>query len=166
MIENYDEMDIFAKFNAQEELDVDAFVRETTYVIWDLKMVGAIYACYTEETVINGADGSKVCGADQVVADTMAWLTAFPDLKIVIRDVIWSGNAVDGYRSSMPWSYTGTNTGVSKYGPATGKQLTMENNLGIANCLIQKVNGKWTYVDEYSTYDTQAAKRACTMDEE
>lgn len=155
--------DIFAKFNAMDELDVVAFVKETTELIWDKKMVGAIYECYTAETVINGADGRKVVGADQIVADTMAWLTAFPDLKLIIRDVIWGGNPEEGYRSSMPWSYVGTNTGPSRYGPPTGKQLTMENNLGIANCLIQKVDGKWTYVDEYSTYDMVASERACTL---
>ena len=159
-------MDLFQKFNEQDELDVDAFVRETTAMIWDDKMVGAIYECYTEETTIHGAGGSKVVGADRIVADTMAWLTAFPDLKIVIRDVVWCGNAKDGYRSSMPWSYVGTNTGYSRFGAPTGKKLTMENNLGIANCLIKKVDGKWTYVDEYSTYDVNAFEAVCTPDDE
>ncbi len=155
---------MFEKFNQQENLNVDAFIRETTETIWDKKMVGAIYDCYTPETVIHGADGTRVEGADQVVADTMAWLTAFPDLKCVIRDVIWSGNPEEGYRTSMPWSYVGTNTGYSKFGPPTGKTLTMENNLGIANCIIKRVDGKWCYVDEYSTYDVQAFYRACTQE--
>ena len=154
---------MFEEFNQLDELNVDAFIRVTTEVIWNKKMIGAIYECYTEETVIHGADGVEVVGADAIVADTMAWLTAFPDLEIIILDVIWGGNPTDGYRASMPWRYVGTNTGHSQFGPPTNNKLTAENNLGVANTLIKKVNDKWTYVEEWSTYDMNARRRACTM---
>lgn len=151
-------------FNKQEKLDVDKFIRYTTYDIWDRKLVGKIYDCYNEDTVIHAGNGIEVRGADAIVADTMAWLTAFPDLKIKILDVIWCGNEKEGYRVSMPWSFVGTNTGHSEYGPATGKQINEENNLGIANTLIKKVDGKWLYVEEWSTYDINAKKKVCTPD--
>ncbi len=155
---------MFEKFNQQEELDVVAFIEETTYTIWNNNMVGAIYDCYNEDTIIHAANGGEVKGAKAIVADTMGWLSAFPDLKIVILNTIWQGNAKDGYHVSMPWYYTGTNTGYSRYGAPTGKQLTKENNLGIANTFIKKVDGKWTYVEEWSTYDFAAMKAVCTND--
>lgn len=152
-------------FNEQEELDVDKFIRYTTYDIWDKKLVGKIYDCYTVETVIHAGMGKEVAGADAIVADTMAWIAAFPDIRIEILDVIWSGNAEEGYRVSMPWSFVGTNTGHSEYGPPTGKRIDESNNLGIANTHIKKVDGKWMYVEEWSTYDVNAKRAVCSLDE-
>lgn len=157
---------MFEHFNQCDELDVDAFIRETTFTIWDKRMVGAIYDCYTEDTVIHAAAGAEVRGADKIVADTMGWMSAFPDLRIEILNVIWSGNAQDGYHASMPWIYHGTNTGYSRFGAPTGKKLDATNNLGIANTFIQKVDGRWIYVEEWSTYDHKAMELVCTPDAE
>lgn len=155
---------MFERFHEQENLAVCEFIQETTYTIWNQKMVGAILDCYTEDSVIHGSNGSVVKGAKAIIADTMSWLSAFPDLEIQILDIIWNGNAAEGYRVSMPWVYCGTNTGYSRFGAPTGKALTRDNNLGIANTLIQKINGKWTYVEEWSTYDKAAMQTACTPD--
>jgi len=141
------DLDKSVNFNEADELDVDLFIRKTTYDIWDRKLVGKIYDCYAAESVIHGADGVEIWGADAIVSDTLEWLASFPDLKTKILDVIWSGNAKAGYRASMPWVLIGTNTGPSKFGPATGKKLFEGNNLGICNTLIKKVDGKWTYVE-------------------
>jgi hypothetical protein len=152
------------EFDTQNQLDVEKFIRYTTYDIWNKKLVGKIYDCYTNDTIIHAGMGKKVIGADNIIADTMAWLTAFPDMEVKILDIIWSGNEVDGYRVSMPWSFIGTNTGFSEFGPPTGKRIDESNNLGIANTFIKKVNGSWMYIEEWSTYDINAKKMVCTPD--
>lgn len=54
------------------------------------------------------------------------------------------------------------NTGPTEHGPPTGK--TMEENLGIANCKIQKVDGEWKYVGWWIVYDKIDFIKACTPD--
>ena len=151
--------------NEKGELDVERWIKETTRQIWDKKLVGMIYEYYQKDAVIHAGAGKKVEGAQAIVEDTLTRQSAFPDIKIVVLDVIWSGNKEEGYRTSMPSYMVGTNTKPSIYGPPTGKKLTRENNLGVANCLVKKVDGKWQYVEEWSQYDTEAMKRVCTTDE-
>ena len=60
-------------------------------------------------------------GIDQLKAMVAKVMTAFPDIRIHITDCFCVGNDVDGYKTTMPDILTGTNTGPSTYGPATGK---------------------------------------------
>ena len=146
----------------EEPLDVEDFIRRTTWEIWDRKLVGKIYDYYADDVTIHAARGDIV-GVESVVFDTLQRLTAFPDTKMEILDVIWKGNERDGYHTSMLRTITATNTGPSMYGPPTGK--TMHNNLGIANCIIRRINGEWRYVEEWVIYDVVGLKEACTPDE-
>ena len=50
----------------------------------------------------------------------------------------------------MPDIITGTNTGPSAYGPATGKKVHYS---GTAVCFVQKVKGRWVYVAEWLLHD-------------
>merc|ERR1712046_386173 len=75
---------------------------------------------------------------------------AFPDLKIHITDVFCYGNDIDGYKTVMPDILTGTNTGPSAYGPATGEKVRYS---GTAVCYVQKVLGRWVYVAEWLLHD-------------
>jgi hypothetical protein len=145
-------------------LDVEAWIRRSTYEIWDLQLVGRIDYYYEDDCVIHASNGNEVRGADTIIEDTLSWQSAFPDLSIDIRDVLWEGNPEDGYKTSMPWSFVGTNTGHSEFSPPTGKELTRENNLGVANCLIEKVDGRYRYTEEWSCYDGEARRAVCTPD--
>ena len=50
----------------------------------------------------------------------------------------------------MPDILTGTNTGPSAYGPATGKKIRFS---GTAVAYVQKVKGRWVYVAEWLLHD-------------
>ena len=50
----------------------------------------------------------------------------------------------------MPDILTGTNTGPSSYGPATGKKFRFS---GTAVTYVQKVKGRWVYVAEWLLHD-------------
>lgn len=146
-------------------LDVVAWIIRSTYEIWDLQMPGRIEFYYDEDCVIHGSGGNDVEGTDEIIEHTMAWLSAFPGMKIKILDVLWDGDKDTGYKTSMPSYMVGTNEGHSQYGPPTGKELTAENNLSIYNCLIEKVDGRWQYTEEWSSYDNEAREWACTPDD-
>jgi len=146
-----------------EELDVDRMIRQSTREIWDEKMVGKIYDYYADDVVVHGA-GGDIEGPEPLVQDTLARLNAFPDTEMEIIKLIWDGNPEDGYYTSMVRTITAENTGPTEYGPPTKK--TMQNNLGIANCLIEKVDGVWKYVEEWIVYDQLGYIQACTADDD
>ena len=62
----------------------------------------------------------------------------------------FSGNDIDGYKTVMPDILTGTNTGPSAYGSATGKKVRYS---GTAVTYVQKVKGRWVYVAEWLLHD-------------
>lgn len=148
------------------ELDVPAFIIRTTYEIWDMQMAGRINDYYHEDCVIHEGAGETIEGADAIIESTLATQSAFPDLEVKILDIIWQGNKDEGYKTSMPSYLTGTNTGHSEYGPPTGKELNRSNNMAIANCLIEKIDGRWQYTEEWTRHDTEGIKQVCTPDGE
>jgi len=84
---------------------------------------------------IEGVDGAK-----KVIS---GFRTAYPDLKIVVDDPIYSENA-----SAARWTFTGTNTGSGAM-PPTGKAVKI---WGIS--ILQYANGKIT--GEWVAYDNQS----------
>ena len=81
---------------------------------------------------VNGIDGIK-----KEIAETR---TMFPDLKLVVKDGIFSENEV-----ATRWHLTGTNTGAGEM-PATGKPIDIWGN-----AIIHIENGKLT--EEWNAYD-------------
>ncbi|WP_435186546.1 ester cyclase [Halobellus sp. EA9] len=146
-------------------LDVEAWIIRSTYEIWDLQMPGRIEYYYDDDCVIHAANGNEVEGTDEIIEHTLNWQSAFPGIKIKILDVLWEGNEENGYKTSMPSYMIGKNTGHSQFGPPTGKELTRDNNLSIYNCLIEKVDGRWQYTEEWSNYDNAAMEWACTSED-
>jgi steroid delta-isomerase-like uncharacterized protein len=83
---------------------------------------------------VHGIDGQK-----KVLS---SFRTAYPDLKLVVEDEVYSENAVAGR-----WHITGTNTGAGEM-PPTGKSI---DYWGIA--IIHIANGKLK--EEWTAYDNQ-----------
>ena len=84
---------------------------------------------------VHGIDGLK-----KVIS---GFRTAYPDLKLVIEDWIYSEN-----KSSGRWIFTGTNTGPGEMSP-TGKPVKV---WGIST--VHVTNGKIT--EEWVAYDNQS----------
>ena len=145
-------------------LDVGAWIIRTTYEIWDMRLPERIEYYYPDDAVIYEGAGEKIEGRDAIIENTIQAQKPFPDLEVKILDVFWEGNEEDGYKTSMPSYLTGTNTGHSEYGPPTGKELNRSNNMAIANCLIEKVDGRWQYTEEWTRHDTDGIKAVCTPD--
>ena len=70
--------------------------------------------------------------------------------SVPIEHGYFPGNDIDGYKTVMPDILTGTNTGPSAYGSATGKKVRYS---GTAVTYVQKVKGRWVYVAEWLLHD-------------
>jgi predicted ester cyclase len=136
--------------------DIVHYIEKSTYQIWDLKNIGLIYRYYTPTTVVHTSDGDTF-GYEEVVRNSTIKMAAFPDIRDLIEDVVWTGNDQDGYRTSMRWTWTARNTGHSIYGPPTGRRVIVS---GIANCIIKGEN----VVEEWVAYNEISLLRQLGLD--
>ena len=124
---------------------VDYIVR-ITHRIWEEKDIGYIYDTYSHDCKVWDDYGLQY-GRDKIVADTVHTNNAFPDIRLVADEVIWAGNDEVGFHTSHRTKIFGTNTGYSRYGAPTGKQIEL---WCIANCIARENE----IFDEYVNYDT------------
>jgi predicted ester cyclase len=136
--------------------DIEHYIEKSTYQIWDQKNLGLIYRYYTPTTVVHTSDGDTY-GYEEVVQNSTIKMAAFPDIRDLIEDVVWTGNDRDGYRTSMRWTWTARNTGHGVYGPPTGRRVTVS---GIANCIIRGEN----VVEEWVVYNEISLLRQLGLD--
>ncbi|MET3206441.1 MULTISPECIES: ester cyclase [unclassified Arthrobacter] len=110
------------------------YIERITYDIWNLphRDLELIRKYYAPSTAIH-LDAGDLVGDEIVIANTHARLGTYPDFHGVIDDTIWTGSEEEGYRTSMRWTWTGTDTGGTVYGPATGRPVTFT---AIANCIV------------------------------
>ncbi|MEM7128073.1 MAG: ester cyclase [Chloroflexota bacterium] len=130
----------------EDYVDIVDYIVRCTHKIWEERGVGLIYTHYGHNIAIHTTDGT-VYGRDRVIADSLKTMNAFPDVRLIADDVIWSGNDVDGYHSSHRISWLGRNTGYSIYGPPTGRRV---QRYGVAHCLVNenRVVEEWICRDE------------------
>ncbi len=127
-------------------VDIVDYIIRVTHRIWEERSVGDLYHSYQHNIAIHTSEGMTY-GRDQVIADTVAMMSAFPDLRLFGDEVIWSGDENAGFHSSHRITWTATNTGYSKYGPPTGRRVLRR---GIAHCLVRenRIFEEWISRDE------------------
>src|SRR5215472_4950600 len=79
---------------------------------------GTAVTIHTPDGVLNGLDGAS--------ALLQAYATAFPDFRLVIDDLV-----ADADRVAFRWTFNGTHRGPLATIPASGKQVSVSNNVGI-----------------------------------
>ncbi len=111
---------------------VDYIVR-ITYRIWETidREVEYIDECYSPDSRVFDDYGLQL-GSQKIIVDTHHTTAAFPDIILDAEEVIWAGNDQIGFHTSHLTRISGTNTGSSRYGNATGKTV---NFLVLANCV-------------------------------
>ena len=134
--------------------DCPAWVINTTDEVWGTKphVNATLERYFSPNFTSHGSFGTRYSGLDNLKKAVANTQRAFPDLKIYIDDVFCIGNDIDGYKTVMPDTLTGTNRGASAYGPATGKSVTYS---GIAITYVQRnsVTHEWQYVAEWILHD-------------
>ena len=109
---------------------IDYIVR-VTHRIWEEKNIGYIYDTYQQNSQVYDDYGLQL-GAKKIVTDTTHTINAFPNIQLIADEVIWAGNDEVGFHTSHRCIIRGKNTGYSKYGPPTNREIDV---WCIANCV-------------------------------
>ena len=130
----------------EDYVDIVDYIIRCTHKIWEEKGIGLIYSHYAHNVFVETSDGITY-GRDAVIAGTTRTMNAFPDVRLLGDDVIWTGDDQDGFHSSHRIFWTGNNSGYSVYGPPTGRKI---NRYGIAHCLVKenRIIEEWIARDE------------------
>ena len=93
------------------------YIERITDDIWNLPQrdPSLISKYYSPDTAIH-LDAGDLVGAEVVIANTHARLRSYPDFHGDIDDTIWTGSEDEGYRTSMRWTWTGTDVGGTVFG--------------------------------------------------
>ncbi len=110
------------------------YILRCTHDIWERKNVGMIATHYAAQGEIYTPLGyaERVQG---VIENTTQTLQAFPDRELYSVNIIWDGNATDGYLSSHLIRTLMTNSQDSTFGPASGNRIDIYT---IADCLCKE----------------------------
>ncbi|WP_455136163.1 hypothetical protein [Thermophilibacter sp.] len=138
-----------------------------TRLIWQYKEVGRIYDFYSDVTTSYGENGRVSMGADGVLAGTLSFMRSFPDRRCVFVDIFAEGDQESGYHFGQTTRFHATNTGCTKYGAPTGKELEPEGTscFSICECEVRKVEGRWRIVNEWVVESADAIDETTRPDE-
>ena len=131
-----------------EFTDIVDYILRITYRIWEGKQVGLIEDYYSEDCPVYTLGG--YCeGAEQITQNTLKTLSGFPDRTLHADNIIWGGNAEEGFHSSHLICTNMTNLGPSEFGPATGNKAQIQV---IAHCVVKdnKIIEEWLVRDNHS----------------
>jgi predicted ester cyclase len=120
--------------------DIIDFIVRATHKVWEEKDVGYIYELYSHNAVVMD-DYGLAYGRDLVIANTLQFINAFPDIRLLADEIIWAGDDEVGYYTSHRTILRGTHTGYSKFGPPTGRSLEfwlIANCVSLANEIVQE----------------------------
>ena len=129
-------------------IDIIDYIVRITHRIWEEKDVGYIYDTYSSTSRVFDDYGLQH-GSEKIVADTVHTINAFPDIELYADEIIWAGDDEVGFHTSHRTLITGHNTGFSRYGPPTGREITC---WCIANCvsLANEIFDEWVIYDTAS----------------
>lgn len=129
-----------------EFVDIVDYIVRVTHKIWEEANFGYIYDYYLHNITIHTSDGLTL-ERDKVMSESLKTLGAFPNLRLYADDVIWSGDDEAGFHTSHRITWSGRNTGYSRYGPPTNRTVVRQ---GIAHCYVKanRVVEEWICRDE------------------
>src|ERR1700677_3089687 len=101
--------------------DILELSREWFERVWNLRDESAIAKLASPQIRCHGLgeDRKPVVGLDQFKLFYRAFLSAFPDIKVIVDDVL-----VDGDKSAARLTFSGTHTGDGIGVPPTGRRFT------------------------------------------
>jgi hypothetical protein len=88
-------------------VDIVDYIVRCTHKIWEEGGVGLLYTHYSHNPQVHTAYGITY-GREEMIANTINYLAAFPDRKAYADDVIWSGNEDDGFTRPIASHRSGT----------------------------------------------------------
>ena len=134
-------------FDAEFE-DIVDYILRITYRIWEGKQIGLCHDYYSDDCPVYTLGGYTE-GAEQVTQNTLRTLSAFPDRTLHADNIVWGGDAENGFHSSHLICTNMTNLGPSEFGDPTGIQAQIQV---IAHCVCKdnKIIEEWLVRDNYA----------------
>lgn len=164
----YDEMkEIERQIKAIDITDaasITEYFRLYTILVYNYKWVGSLYDIYAGDVLVTRENAGKLIGADAVVNDTMQFLAAFPDAEVSFANAFAVPEDDDTYSVWRRFYIDGTNLGVSKYGPPTGKSLEYKKSMCLSMATVKNIDGKWRILYEKFTTSSEWIRQVCTFD--
>jgi steroid delta-isomerase-like uncharacterized protein len=113
--------------------------------VWNKRRAEAIAEMMSPKCIGHGkaADGGDSIGSDGFRSFQEAYLGAFPDLKVVVDDVI-----VEGRKMAVRWVATGTHQGDTLGFPATGREMRI-TGISIVYVKGGKIVEGWDSYDQH-----------------
>lgn len=152
--------DLLNSLNIETEQDVKEFIETYMKLVYDYKMVGLLYDYYTEDIEYQKENRVMIKGIDALVMDTLELLSAFPDLKVEVDNLIVN-KTEEGFKIWRRMTYRGTNTNHTKYGEPTGKSLG-DGCMGLSMIFMKKVGNELKIYKEINTISSDWIKDTCT----
>jgi predicted ester cyclase len=140
----------------EDYVDIVDYIVRCTHKIWEEHGVGLLYTHYSHNCLVHTAYGITY-GREEMITNTINYLTAFPDRKAYADDVIWAGNEDDGFHTSHRVTSIGHHTGYGSFAPPTGRRIFRR---GIANCLVKEN----LIVEEWLVQDNMTVVRQMGLD--
>ena len=134
--------------------DVESFVRAFTKLTYDHCMFGLMHDYYQYEVEVLRENALRLRGVEEVIADRQSLLAAYPNLKTRIDRVIVAPDGKGGYKVFRRMYLSGTNSGPSAKGPATGEELG-DNSLALSMFYLSKIDGAWKITYEMDMRTTR-----------
>ncbi len=131
-----------------EFTDIVDYILRITYRIWEGKQVGLCRDYYSDDCPVYTLAGYTE-GMEAVTQNTIRTLGAFPDRTLQADNIVWGGDAESGFHSSHLITTHMTNLGPSEFGPATGREATIQV---IAHCVCRdnRIVEEWLVRDNLS----------------
>ena len=92
----------------------------------------------------------------------MRLCSAFPDLRVEIEDIFAVPTGETSCKVWMRYYFTGTNKGPSIYGPPAGLRLEREKALNLSAFYVEKIDGEWLIVLEWTMHSCDYIWAVCT----
>ena len=126
--------------------DIVDYIIRCTHRIWQENNVGLLYSHYAKNVEINIGSIKENHGVDDTLSNTMQRLHSMPNRKGIVQNVIWSGNASEGFYTSHRGISIGNNMGDTVYGPGRGKKFKISS---VADCesIRNKITKEWLIRD-------------------
>ena len=126
-------------------VDIIDYIVRITHRIWEEKDIGYIYDTYRHNSTVVDGSGLQY-GRDKIVADTVHTINAFPNIRLFADEIVWAGDDKVGFHTSHRTVIKGRNSGISRYGAATGRHVEL---WCIANCvaLENEIFEEWVLYD-------------------
>lgn len=130
-----------------EFTDIVDYILRITERIWEGRQVELCRQYYSDDCPVYTLAG-YTHGAEVVTQNTWRTLEGFPDRTLHADNIIWGGNAEDGFHTSHLIYSEMTNLGPSEFGNATGKRGKIHV---IAHCVCKdnRVIEEWLVRDNY-----------------